>query len=83
MPQRRALKGSIFRSYNTSTFSAMRFDENKKGVKVFLISYFYLLFSSSIVAMKGLMSDKRTWGNNTEQQLTSQTSTSQPLLWRH
>ena len=32
MPQGRALKGCTFRSYNTSTFSAMRFDENKKGV---------------------------------------------------
>ena len=58
--QGRAYKQSIFRSYNTSTFSAKRFDENasaKKGDKKaqwFQILHFYWLFSSDIMPVKVL-----------------------------
>ena len=46
----------------TSTFSAIRFDENlftcrrkKEDRKAFQISHFYWLFLSDIVAVKGLI----------------------------
>ena len=54
-------KQSIFRLYITSTFGAMRFDENpftcqceNKKAKGFRILQFYWLFSSDIMAVKGL-----------------------------
>ena len=58
-----ASKWYIFRSFNTSTFNAMRFDENpltcqckkkERRKSLFQISHFYWLFSSSIMAVKGL-----------------------------
>ena len=59
----RACKQYIFRSYNTSTFNAMRFDENRltrqcenedRNSSGFQISHFYWSFSSDIIAVKGL-----------------------------
>ena len=60
----------IFWSYNASTFSAVRFDENPltcqckkkedKKAQLFQISHFYWLFSSSIMAVKGLKCDVLT-----------------------
>ena len=61
--QRRSCKQYIVRSYNTSTFSAVRFDENPftyqcekedKKAKGFQISLFYWSFSNNIMAVKGL-----------------------------
>ena len=57
-----ACKQCIFWSYNTSTFNAMRFDENlftcqcgrKKKAYGFQISHFSWSFSSDIRAVKGL-----------------------------
>ena len=59
----RACKQCIYRSYNTSTFNAMRLDktpltcqcetEDKKAEE-FQISLFYWSFSHDIVAVKGL-----------------------------
>ena len=55
-------KQHIFRSYNTSTVSAMYFDENpftcqcekeKEKAEGFQISHFYWSFSSDIMAVKG------------------------------
>ena len=60
----RACKHYILQSYNTSTFNAMRLDENPftrqckkedKKAEGFQISHFYWLFLSDIVAVKGLM----------------------------
>ena len=58
-------KQNIFRSYNTSTLNAMRFDENpftcqceKKKTKMFKGFIFFKLFfpfSSDTMAGKGLM----------------------------
>ena len=63
-----AYKQYIFRSYNTSTFGAMRFDENpfkcqckkkkrQKGLRrAFPILHFHLSFWSAVMAVKGLTS---------------------------
>ena len=61
---RTRLQTYIFRSSGTSTFIAMRFDKNPlthhcekedKMVEGFQISHFYWLFSSDIMAVKGLI----------------------------
>ena len=67
----RACKQSIFRSYNTSIFSAMRLDEDPftcqrkkkedKNADGFQISHFYGSFSNDIMAVKGLDTVGRTW----------------------
>ena len=62
-----AYKQHILRSYNTSIFNAMRFDENpsrasakKKAKRLgFPILNFCWLFSSDIMAVKGLMTSLR------------------------
>ena len=62
---RRAYKQCIFRSYNTSTFNAVRFDESSftcqcekedKKAERFQVSHFYWPFASDIMAVKGLIS---------------------------
>ena len=61
-----AWKQYIFRSFNTSTFNAVTFDENPftrqcekedKNAKGFQILQFYWLFLSNIMAVKGLVFD--------------------------
>ena len=60
----RACKHIIFQSYDTSTFNAMRFNENpftrqcekeNKKAKGFQILHFYWSFWRDIMAVKGLM----------------------------
>ena len=75
----RACKEYIFQSYNTSTFSAMRFDENpftcqcekeNKKVSGFQISHFYWSFSSNTMAVKAYLGDiqlRVVWCTNTVQ----------------
>ena len=62
----RAYKQYIFRSYISSTFNAVRFDENPftrqcekedKTAEGFEISYFNWSFSSDIRAVKGLTAE--------------------------
>ena len=63
-----ACKQYVFRSYGTSTFSAVHFNENPftcrrekedKNVLKFEISHFYWLFLSDVLAVKGLMAAGR------------------------
>ena len=64
----RAYKQYIFRSYDTSTFNAMRFDENSfkcqcekedKEACRFQILHFRWSFSTDIMTVKGLGGDSR------------------------
>ena len=60
----RACKQYIFQSYNTSTFNAMRFDKKsfhmpvrkrkQKGLRVSNFALLLVVFSSDIIAVKGL-----------------------------